>query len=208
MPVVVVASPKGGVGKSTLATNVAGYWSRSGVPALLGDVDPQLSSQLWLEQRPADAVAVEAWPVRPHYIVRPADASRRAVLDTPAGLDSGRLRSAMRVADAVLVPLQPGLFDRAATAAFIDELQEMQGYRSFHIGLVGMRVDARTLAAQELQDFLDALAPPVVAMLRQTQNYVQLAAQGLSIFDAPPSRVRKDLEQWQGLGRWLDQVEG
>lgn len=207
MPVVVIASPKGGVGKSTLATNVAGYWASTGQAPLLGDVDPQQSSLLWLQQRPDTAAAIEHWPVRPHYIVRPSDEARPAVLDTPAGLDSGRLRSAVRVADAVLVPLQPGLFDMAATSAFLDTLLEMQEYRSFRVGLVGMRVDARTQAAEQLQEFLQELGQPVVALLRQTQNYVQMAARGLSIFDGAPSRMRKDLEQWQELGSWLDAVE-
>jgi len=206
VPVVIIASPKGGVGKSTLATNVAGYWASAGRIPLLGDVDPQQSTQWWLQQRPAHLPQIELWPVRPHYIVRPSDETRHAVLDTPAGLDSGRLRSAVRVADAVLVPLQPGLFDMTATSDFIDVLQEMQGYRSFSIGLVGMRVDARTQAAGQLQAFLQELAPPTVALLRQTQNYVQLAARGLSIFDGAPSRVRKDLAQWQPLGQWIDQI--
>lgn len=207
MPVIVIASPKGGVGKSTLATNVAGYWASAGQSVLLGDVDPQQSSQQWLERRPEQAPQIELWPVRPHYIVRPSDEARPAVLDTPAGLDSGRLRSAVRVADAVLVPLQPGVFDMAATSDFISVLQEMQDYRSFRIGLVGMRVDARTQAAEQLQAFLQDLATPTVALLRQTQNYVQMAARGLSIFDGAPSRVRKDLEQWQPLGRWLDDID-
>lgn len=206
MPVVVIASPKGGVGKSTLAVNVAAYWASAGRSVLLGDVDPQQSSRLWLEQRPDHAPRIELWPVRPHYIVRPSDETRPAVLDTPAGLDSGRLRSAVRVADAVLVPLQPGPFDRMATSDFIGVLQEMQDYRSFHIGLVGMRVDERTQAAEQLQTFLQELDPPVVTLLRQTQNYVQLAARGLSIFDGTPSRVRKDRVQWQPLCRWLDRV--
>ena len=207
MPVVVVASPKGGVGKSTLATNVAGYWASAGRSVLLGDVDPQQSSQLWLQRRPEHAPQIELWPVRPHYIVRPSDETLPAVLDTPAGLDSGRLRSAVRVADAVLVPLQPGVFDMAATSDFIDALQEMQDYRSFSIALVGMRVDGRTQAAEQLQEFLQDLAPPAVAMLRQTQNYVQLAARGLTIFDGAPSRVHKDLEQWRTLGQWLDEID-
>lgn len=204
MPVVVIASAKGGVGKSTLATNVAGFWAHAGVPVLLGDVDPQQSAQLWLSQRPSHVPPVTPWSVRPHYIVRPHDDAQAAVLDTPAGLDSGRLRSAMRVADAVLVPMQAGLFDRAATEAFLQILQEIQDYRSFQIGLVGMRMASRTLATAQLEEYLQGLGLPVVAMLRQTQNYVQLAAQGLSIFDAAPSRVRKDLAQWQGLGAWLE----
>ena len=52
MPVIAVASPKGGVGKSTLATNVAGYWASRGHAVMLGDVDRQQSARLWLGLRP------------------------------------------------------------------------------------------------------------------------------------------------------------
>ena len=48
MPIVVVANPKGGVGKSTLSTNVAGYFARQGHHVMLGDIDRQQSSALWL----------------------------------------------------------------------------------------------------------------------------------------------------------------
>ena len=65
-----------------------------------------------------------------------------------------------------------------------------------------MRVDARTRAAGELERFLDGVGLPVVAHLRDTQNYVQAAAHGLSIFELPPSRAEKDLEQWQPLLDW------
>jgi chromosome partitioning protein len=51
MPVVLVANPKGGVGKSTLATNIAGYFASRGHAVMLGDIDRQQSSRLWLGLR-------------------------------------------------------------------------------------------------------------------------------------------------------------
>ena len=55
MPVVVVANPKGGVGKSTMATNIAGYFASKGHAVMLGDADRQQSSRLWLGLRPPAA---------------------------------------------------------------------------------------------------------------------------------------------------------
>ena len=52
MPVIVVANPKGGVGKTTLATNLAGYFASRGEKVMLGDVDRQQSSRTWLSLRP------------------------------------------------------------------------------------------------------------------------------------------------------------
>ena len=69
-----------------------------------------------------------------------------------------------------------------------------------------MRVDARTLAADRLHEFVAGLGVPVLGELRDTQNYVQLAARGLTLFDIAPGRVQRDLEQWQPLIDWLDAV--
>ena len=92
----------------------------------------------------------------------------------------------------------------AEARAFLDELAATRQASSLQVALVGMRVDARTLAADKLREFIDALGVPVLGMLRNTQNYVHLAARGLTLFDIAPARVEKDLEQWQELCRWLD----
>lgn len=205
MPVVVVANPKGGVGKSTLATNIAGYWANQGHAVMLGDIDRQQSSRLWLDLRPPAARPIASWDVQAGFIVRPPQGITHVVLDTPAGLRGLQLNDALRQADRVLVPVQPSIFDIYATREFIDELMQARGRNGPEVGLVGMRVDERTLAAEQLHRFTESLGLPVLASLRPTQNYVHLAARGLTLFDLAPGRVRRDLEQWQGLCRWLDQ---
>jgi len=45
---------------------------------------------------------------------------------------------------------------------------------------------------------------PVLGYLRHTQNYIHLAARGLTLFDVAPGRVERDLDQWHGICRWLD----
>ena len=205
MPVVVIANPKGGVGKSTLATNVAGYWASRGHAVMLGDVDRQQSARLWLGLRPEAARPIGTWDVQRDFIVRPPKGTTHVVLDTPAGLRGLQLKDALRLADRVLVPLQPSIFDIYATREFIDELQALRGHGGPALGLVGMRVDERTLAAEQLRQFTHDLGLPVLAQLRPTQNYVHLAARGLTLFDVAPGRVQRDLEQWQDLCRWLDQ---
>ncbi len=204
MPVLVVANPKGGVGKSTLSTNVAGYWASQGHAVMLGDVDRQQSSRLWLGLRPPAARPITSWDVQRDFIVRPPKGTTHLVLDTPAGLHGGKLREVLRIADKVLVPLQPSIFDIYATREFIDQLVDAKGASQRDIGLVGVRVDERTIAADQLRQFTEGLGLPVLGMLRPTQNYVYLAARGLTIFDIAPGRVARDLEQWQGIRDWLD----
>ena len=205
MPVVLVANPKGGVGKSTLATNIAGYWASRGHAVMLGDVDRQQSARLWLGLRPAAAASISTWEAQGDgNVVRPPKGTTHAVLDSPAGLHGWRFKDVLALADKVIVPLQPSIFDIYATREFVDRLKDQRNAAKTKIGLVGMRVDARTLAADRLHEFVTGLGLPVIGELRDTQNYVQLAARGLTVFDIAPGRVARDLEQWQSICRWLE----
>ena len=204
MPVVVIANPKGGVGKSTLATNVAGYFASKGHAVMLGDADRQQSSRLWLGLRPPQMRPISTWEMSADLIVKPPRGTTHVVLDTPAGLHGWRFNDVMKMADKIIVPLQPSVFDIFATRAFLDQLMASKHHERLQIGLVGMRVDARTIASSHLHEFVDSLKLPVLSYLRDTQNYVHLAARGLTLFDVAPSRVEKDLAQWDGICQWLD----
>lgn len=204
MPVVVVANPKGGVGKSTIATNAAGYYASKGHSVMLGDADRQQSSKLWLGLRPAGARPIASWDVGEGQVAKPPKGTTHVVLDTPAGLHGKTLRDLLRTANKVIVPLAPSVFDIFATRTFLDELAELRKASGLQVGIVGMRVDQRTLAADQFEAFVKGLGLPVLAELRPTQNYVYLAARGLTLFDVAPGRVERDLEQWKGLCRWLD----
>ena len=203
MPVIVVANPKGGVGKSTLATNVAGALAKAGHAVMLGDVDRQQSSRQWLATRPVQLPLIRSWDVGPHDIARPPKGTTHVVLDTPAGLHGKRLDAVLRIAQKMLIPLQPSLFDIQATHAFLAALRAHPRAADLELGLVGMRVREHTLANDQLHQYLATLNVPVIAWLRDTQNYVQLAARGLTLWDVAPSRVDRDLEQWNPLKEWI-----
>lgn len=203
MPVIVVANPKGGVGKSTLSTNIAGYFASQGHAVMLGDADRQQSTRLWLGLRPSAAKPIQSWDVQAG-VAKPPKGITHVVLDTPGGLHGGMLKDVMKVADKIIVPLQPSVFDIFATRAFLDQLAQSSKAERVQVGVVGMRVDARTIAADKLQEFVTGLGLPVLGYLRDTQNYIHLAARGLTLWDVAPSRVEKDLEQWRSLCAFLD----
>jgi chromosome partitioning protein len=205
MPVVLVANPKGGSGKSTLATNVAGYFASGGHSVMLGDIDRQQSARLWLGLRPPAAREIKTWDASEDgTVVKPPRGATHVVIDSPAGLHGSRFKEAVALADRVLVPLSPGIFDFYATRDFLDKLLANRHADKTRIGLIGMRVDARTLAADRLHEFVAGLGVPVLGELRDTQLYVQLAARGLTLFDIAPGRVQRDLDQWQPICQWLD----
>ncbi len=203
MPVIVVANPKGGVGKSTLSTQIAGLYASQGHAVMLGDVDRQQSSRIWLGLRPANLPEIRAWEVTHGEVVRPPKGTTHVVLDTPAGLHNNRLDEVMKIADKVLVPLQPSIFDIHATHSFLQEIVAKKRGKT-QVGIIGMRMKETTLAADQLKAFLGTLDVPVIGYLRDTQNYVQLAARGLTLWDVGPSRVQRDLEQWEPLIKWLN----
>jgi chromosome partitioning protein len=206
MTVIVVANPKGGVGKSTLSTNLAGYFASQGEWIALADMDRQQSAQAWLSLRPPALPAIETWEVDLENPAKPPRGLEHAVIDTPAGLHGNRLNIALDLADKVIVPLQPSMFDILATQDFLERLAKEKAVRkgAIEIGVVGMRVDARTRSAEQLHRFVEGLKLPVLGYLRDTQNYVQLAAHGLTLWDVAKSRVEKDLEQWQPIIQWTN----
>ncbi|WP_153111466.1 ParA family protein [Propionivibrio limicola] len=201
-----IANPKGGSGKSTLATNLAGYFARRGHAVMLGDIDRQQSSREWLAIRPETLPAVRGWDIEKDQPARPPKGASHAVLDTPAGLHGKALERVLKQVSRVIVPVQPSLFDILATRRFLDELLEEKAVRKERafVAVVGMRVDPRTRAAAELERFLSAYDLPVLAYLRNTQLYVQLAANGMTLFDLSAARAAKDLAQWQPIIDWVD----
>ena len=201
-----IANPKGGCGKTTLATNLAGYFARQGHRVMLGDIDRQQSAREWLKLRPQGLPPIRSWDIAPGEPARPPKDTTRVVLDTPAGLHGKKLDVVVKSIHRVIVPLQPSIFDILATRTFLDELLEEKAVRNqkTFIAVVGMRVDARTRAAHELERFLEGLDVPVLGFLRDTQVYVQAAAHGLTLFDLSPARAALDLPQWQGIIDWVD----
>ena len=206
MKVVVVANPKGGAGKSTLATNIAGYFASRGHQVMLGDADIQQSSKFWLQQRPASLPPVATWLIEAGKAptAKPPQGTTHVVIDTPAGLGGAALKELVQRANKIVVPLMPSVFDMQATHAFLRELTQLSRKLPAQVGVVGNRVDTRTLASAHLREFAESLQVPVLGYLRDTQYYVHMAAHGLSMFDITPSQVEKDLELWEPICHWLD----
>ena len=209
MKAFLVANPKGGSGKSTLATNLAGYFAQRGRDVMLGDIDRQQSSREWLKLRPFELPTIDTWDIGPDNILRPPKGTSHVVLDTPAGLHGKLLDKVLKLSSRVIVPVQPSLFDMLATRQFLEALLEEKAVRKgkADVAVIGMRVDARTRAAGELERFFATFDLPVLAYLRDTQVYVQATAAGMTLFDLPPSRAERDVEQWQAIIDWVERGE-
>ena len=204
MPVIVVANPKGGVGKSTLATNLAGYFASRGHAVMLGDVDRQQSARTWLGLRPAGLPRISTWETAHDDIVRPPKGTTHVVLDTPAGLHGKRFDDVMKIADKLLIPLGPSIFDIHATHAFFRQVASHKRGDRVSVAVVGMRTREGTISTDQLRGFLGGTGLSLLGFLRDTQNYVHLAAHGLTVWDVASARFERDLEQWQPITAWAD----
>jgi chromosome partitioning protein len=212
MPVIAIFNSKGGSGKSTLATHLAGHAASIGLPVMLGDVDRQKSTVAWLRRRAQQPLKsgapILSWVVDPQKVLRPPNGVTHVVLDTPGGLRGFELARVVMGADAILMPVCDSAFDRDAAAQAWAELQTHPRVASgrCRVAIVGMRIDARTRAADTLRDWAEALGAPFLGVLRSTQGYVRCIERGLTIFDLPPDKAQADREQWAPILDWLDPV--
>jgi len=200
MKTILVCNPKGGSGKTTLSVNIAGYLVNRGLRVAMLDLDRQQSSALWLDTRSVYLPTIHTLDSKHD---RPND---WLVIDSPAGLHGKNLAHAIKLADKIIVPVAPSLFDLQASHDFLKTLVEEKTVRKSkcHIGVVGMRMEMRTKAAQALEHFLVSLDLPILAYLRETQVYVNAAFEGKSLFDLPPYLAERELEQWAFLQDWIE----
>ena len=204
---VLVANPKGGAGKTTIATTLAAYLAGKRQRVVLLDRDRQRSAARWLTRRPRGFPEVRgALPDTDSKIIR--DYSPQwLVIDAPAGIHGAELAELVKAADAVLVPVATSSFDFEATADFLVELSALKPVRAGKraMAIIGSKVDGRTVAASDLDEFLAPLSLDVISHIRDSQLYVHAARDGLSIFDLPRSRAEDAWSDWPPIFQWLQQ---
>lgn len=206
MHTLVVVNLKGGCGKTTVATHLAARLARMGHRPTLIDLDRQQSSARWVERRDAKLPIIDVLSQEADELVLPKRAAF-VVLDVPAGLRRKGLEAIIDVADAVVVPVLPGVFDEDASAKFLAALAEQKPVRKGRrpVAVVGNRIRRGTAAERRLDAFLEGLSFPAVAKLSESQHYVSAAETGVTVFDQPVGRVRKLLDEWRPLTVWLDE---
>ena len=210
MRTILVLNPKGGSGKSTIATNIASYFALKGKAVTLADCDPQGSSQDWLNAR-SDAQAKIHSAVLTKGSLKIPENTDTLIIDTPAGITDDRLKKFLQQAQTMVMPIIASPIDIRAAERFIDELFSLKGSinHKIKIATVANRVREDTLIAAKLEYYLDNLTLPngaklpFMTMLRASQNYIHAAERGLSIFELAPSKTYYDREQWEPLLRWL-----
>ena len=202
MKAILVANPKGGCGKTTIATNLASYYALWGVNTAIIDYDTQASSIEWVAARPSNVETITAI----EGVGRTAfpEGAERVLIDAPARTDRAKLQSLLRRADVLLVPILPSPIDIRAAAHFIGEVLFTVDSDDLKIGIIANRVREHTVIYSKLQTFMKAIKIPFVTHLRDSQNYIRSAEYGIGIFEMAPYQVRTDLEEWRPLITWIE----
>ena len=210
---IVVINPKGGCGKTTLSTNLAAYYAKRGpIPAIM-DCDPQGSSMTWIERRPAANPAIHGiaaykrtMQATRSWQLRVPNETVNVLVDSPASISHDNLRELTRDATSILVPVLPSSMDiHAASRCIADLLLVARIDRNDKkLAVVANRTRKHTKSFAKLMRFLDSLGIPIIAVMRDSQNFVHAAEEGIGVCEMQPSRVRPDVEQIEKIVQWLE----
>ena len=214
---IVVMNPKGGSGKTTIAINLASYFASRQQSPVLMDFDPQGSSLRWVKKRqptqpPIHVIAAfekDSCTTRA-FQLRVPDNSTHVIVDTPAAVESRAMPDITKDADKILVPVLPSDIDIHACSRCIRDLLLVAKIRreDNRIGVIANRIRRNTLTYQTLIRFLQTLGIPIVATIRDSQNYVRAAELGIGVHEMKSYLAAEDVEQWEPLVEWLDQPSG
>lgn len=210
MRTILVLNAKGGSGKTTIATNLAGYYASAGARVALADFDPQGSSIDWLSQRGPEHARIHGVEAHSRGLRVPRS-TEVVIMDAPARTHEENLVGLLRRAQTAIIPVVPSPVDIRAAQRFFGQLREArpQVVNDVKIATVASRVREAARSAEDLEDFLyDLKLPsgrrfPFLTWIRQSANYLKAAERGLSIFEFAPAATAADREYWQPLLRWL-----
>jgi chromosome partitioning protein len=209
---IVVLNPKGGSGKTTIAINLASYLATRGHTPVLMDFDPQGSSVRWVKKRqpaqaPIQAIAAFEKDNRTtrSFQLRVPDSATHVIVDTPAAVEPRQLPDMTRDAHKILVPVLPSDIDIHTCSRCIGDLLLVAKIRrdENRIGVIANRVRRNTLMYEALIRFLHTLGIPIVAIIRDSQNYVRAAELGIGVHEMKSYVAQQDVEQWGPLVTWL-----
>jgi chromosome partitioning protein len=216
MKTTLVVNPKGGAGKTTVATNLASYFASSGFPTAVMDYDPQGSSLAWLKLRSPEAPKIHGANAAPEKFGRlrsfemyiPPE-TRHLIIDPPAGVSGVLLHEMLERANAIVVPLVPSAIDLHATGNFLRDLTAMSRMKSGHIRLaiVANKVRRSMPSYPPLQQLVESLGLKVLARLIDSDVYMKVAESGMGIFEMNAA-ASAECRQFLPITEWVAEEPG
>jgi len=202
---ILVVNPKGGCGKTTIATNLATYYAVWDTPTALVDLDPQQSSMEWLRVRPKDENPIQGFNGLKGKIYPDAN-TERVIYDAPARTDSAKVARLIKLVDVVIIPVLPSAIDMRVAASFVADIitRVRANNTNALIGVVANRTQKNYQSYAALLRFLKKLDVPFVGALRNSQNYIKAADTGVGIFEMSLADAKIDMKEWEPIIKWLE----
>jgi chromosome partitioning protein len=209
-----VINPKGGSGKTTVATNLASYFAANAVPTTVMDYDPQGSTLNWLRLRPQHLRKIHGANAAPQKTglrtisMHVPAATRQLIIDAPAGAAGLALQDMLSRAHCILIPVAPSAIDIHATANFIRDLLLTGKVRAngIRVGVVANRVRKSNPVYQPLERFLNSLNMPLLARLPDSEVFITAAETGVGIFEMDFAESAAERAQFQPIAEWVERV--
>ena len=210
---VLIINPKGGCGKTTLATNLAALYAACGDVPTIMDYDEQQSSMDWLSKRPDSLPPIHGvkacrdYKKSTYHLQRQVPRQTQTIIiDAPARPSHEELIDMQRGGiSGIVIPLMPSAYDtRALTRALVELLTITKGLdQSPRIGVVLNRVRNRSRSTNNLMEYVDSISLPMIASFFDRQSFVVSAETGCGVVDMPQSRVTDELLGLYKLATWL-----
>lgn len=185
-----VLQQKGGVGKTTLALNLAAAYAKEGLKVLLVDADPQGSALAWSSVREAKPLFAVVGMPKPtlHKELPAVAADYDLVIIDGAPRVNELARSAILACDYVLIPVQPSPFDIWSCAEIVNLISEAQQFRpDIKAGFVVNRKIGNTAIARDVIKAFEQFPMPLLkATVVQRVVFAESAAQGLTVVETAP----------------------
>jgi len=208
--IITIANQKGGVGKTTIAVNLAVEAAKEGLNALLVDSDTQQSSMDFRSLRAGkDLPQFQAVGITRGTLHQDLKAFKDfdLILVDAGGRDSRVFRSAVMAADIVIIPVLPSQYDIWATEATIDVLREVQIVnKDLQLYLLLNQIIPNTIVGKEAAEALGEIGVPQMStILHARVAYKQSVSNGMGVteHEVTGKAAQEITALWKEVLAWL-----